>query len=306
MFKSSNHKKDQKRVQRESGTMILEFVLQLLPHLQPDEPDRREAWTTVALRVNKQRKSGTKEGESETTPELTGEFVRELFEKMMKAWVDKNIKRNPQGSHTTPEELRKELTTHDDFLMLELYQLRGYGYEVMSALAKENFAETQRAKYYSKFTTGEGSIPVNSANWTGTTRFSGGPLASAPLVVMARSTLSSEYKLAELERQVERTLVRLIQIEAENKRLIGERQRLRTLEMENKRLMSMESEFKRLLSLGSESERILLLELENKRLNDRYNDLFLMMSSDKEMSVYPRSFPGLDSQNGSVVKFKAS
>ncbi|CAN3357706.1 hypothetical protein DICA3_C13652 [Diutina catenulata] len=206
--RDSYFKKEQKRIQEEIGTALLELVLQFLPHLQPKQSDRDDMWELVAIKINNQRISEVAQEsrgnvkQVEEIPQLNGLFVREIYEKMLKTWTERYIRFIPHHGFTKPDDIRSELKTHDDFLLLELYQLRGYGYEVMSNLAKEKFEANQRAQF--------------DATYNGTSE----PGESASQMLARHKESSGDVKLEALQRQLEKAQDKLAQVEAENKRLL--------------------------------------------------------------------------------------
>lgn len=208
--RDSYYKKEQKRIIEEVGDLLLELVLQFLPHLQFHESARLDMWEVVAIKINNLRVSqqvAETRGDIEKVeeiPQLNGLFVSELYEKMMKDWKLKHIFLNPHTHQwTRPEDIKTNMSTHRDSLLFQLYQLTGYGYEVMADLAKEKLEESHRLMFNKEFNGGDDN----------------GPSTLGELLAKHRDN-SSDVKLELLEKELKKAQQKLALVEAENKRLL--------------------------------------------------------------------------------------
>ncbi|CAN3371753.1 hypothetical protein DIURU_002967 [Diutina rugosa] len=208
--RDSYYKKEQKRIIEEVGDLLLELVLQFLPHLQFHESARLDMWEVVAIKINNSRVSqqvAETRGDIEKVEEiplLNGLFVTELYEMMMKEWKQKHISLNPHTHQwTRPEDIKASMSTHRDALLFQLYQLTGYGYEVMADLAKERLEASHRLVYSKEFDGGDDHEPTTSAE----------------LLAKHRNN-QSDVKLESLEKELKKTQQKLALVEAENKRLL--------------------------------------------------------------------------------------
>ena len=208
--RDSYYKKEQKRIIEEVGELLLELVLQFLPHLQFHESARLDMWEVVAIKINNLRVSqqvAETRGDIEKVEEiplLNGLFVTELYEMMMKEWKQKHISLNPHTHQwTRPEDIKASMSTHRDALLFQLYQLTGYGYEVMADLAKERLEASHRFVYSKEFDGGDDHEPTTLAE----------------LLAKHRNN-QSDVKLELLEKELKKTQQKLALVEAENKRLL--------------------------------------------------------------------------------------
>ncbi|KAK6459684.1 uncharacterized protein RJT20DRAFT_125033 [Scheffersomyces xylosifermentans] len=138
---------------------LLESVLTYLPHHQLTTEAEDDTWEIVAINLNNQQfirtmEESDKEKHLEELPTLNGLFVKEIYNDLYQKFIS-NLpfwaSQPGQPPYQVDDEtLKRKFDSKANFLLFELYRLRGLGAETLAKISREKYEEQQRKAFSDK------------------------------------------------------------------------------------------------------------------------------------------------------------
>lgn len=223
--------KEWDKIASKMAVPLLELVLTYLPHLQYTEEARQDTWEIVAIKLSSFQFAQTKDERVQQIldiPILNGIFVEERYNKFM----DSFIRQFFAFPGMDEEMAKKRMSSKEDFILFELYKMRGLGAETLAKLSKERFEEQQRALINSEMftkrsyniTDGVYSEAIENTNSSEEVEDSstekGEPVTSTSVALAETRSQLLTKQLEILNRELEKLNKKIDLLEKENKTLL--------------------------------------------------------------------------------------